>query len=524
MTSKNSDSKYKICQSEYLGRYLVAAKNISAGEVIIREDPVAVGPVAFNNKSSLCFACLRLLSAPSKKSHYICTKCNVARLCDHFCESSLGHHTKEECDLLKSNKTLYSENIYQFTEILMHLRIWLIKIKNSDLWEQLNIMEDHSTKRRNTEVWQEREENVVNVFRKLKLIEENDENAGELVQKICGILDVNSFELRSPGGIGESPLRGLYIKTALIAHECRGNTHITVDDKFQLTVFASLPIQQGETICFNYTSSLLGSAERREHLREGKYFECKCSTCLDPIEGGSYLSSIICPKCRKGFVSIKDPLTSNPYDKRTNWECGSCKSIYFGCLIKSTLEISKSLISEIEASDTKGVENLLKTLSTTFHTNHFLLLNLKQKLLTQYRRELTSPNPQKKILLKMFQLCKEIHSVLEITEPGISRVKGIMLYEMHFPVAILANRAYAANEISSHDLLLKLEEAEGLLKKALKMLLLEPATTPEGILTKRALQELKILCQNIDDVKALSLQETKSRNYKKRHNSRKHLK
>lgn len=95
---------------------------------------------------------------------------------------------------------------------------------------------------------------------------------------------------------------------------------------------------------------------------------------------------------------------------------------------------------------------------------------------------------------------------------------------MHFPVAILANRAYAANEISSHDLLLKLEEAEGLLKKALKMLLLEPATTPEGILTKRALQELKILCQNIDDVKALSLQETKSRNYKKRHNSRKHLK
>lgn len=94
----------------------------------------------------------------------------------------------------------------------------------------------------------------------MKLIEENDENAGELVQKICGILDVNSFELRSPGGIGESPLRGLYIKTALIAHECRGNTHITVDDKFQLTVFASLPIQQGETICFNYTSSLLVSS------------------------------------------------------------------------------------------------------------------------------------------------------------------------------------------------------------------------------------------------------------------------
>lgn len=88
------------------------------------------------------------------------------------------------------------------------------------------------------------------------LIPESDENAGDLVQKICGILDVNSFELRSPGGLGESLLRGLYPQTSLIAHDCRGNTHITVDDKFQLTVFASLSIQEGEIIYFNYTSSL----------------------------------------------------------------------------------------------------------------------------------------------------------------------------------------------------------------------------------------------------------------------------
>lgn len=90
---------------------------------------------------------------------------------------------------------------------------------------------------------------------------------------------------------------------------------------------------------------------------------------------------------------------------------------------------------------------------------------------------------------------------------------------MHFPVAILANRAYAAHEISSQDLLSKLEEAEGLLKQSLKMLLLEPATTPEGMLAKRALQELKILIQNIEDVKSLLLDETNTRNYKNRRNN-----
>ena len=64
-------------------------------------------------------------------------------------------------------------------------------------------------------------------------------------------------------------------------------------------------------------------------------------------------------------------------------------------------------------------------LSKTFHTNHFLVLSLKQKLLSEYRRELTSPNPRKKALLRILDLCKEIFSVLEIVEPGISRLKGM---------------------------------------------------------------------------------------------------
>lgn len=75
----------------------------------------------------------------------------------------MGHHTKEECQLLESDKEFYSKNIQQITEILMHFRMWLLKVKNSNQWEQINEMEDHSIKRRNTEIWQEREESVVDV-------------------------------------------------------------------------------------------------------------------------------------------------------------------------------------------------------------------------------------------------------------------------------------------------------------------------------------------------------------------------
>lgn len=78
---------------------------------------------------------------------------------------------------------------------------------------------------------------------------------------------------------------------------------------------------------------------------------------------------------------------------------------------------------------------------------------------------------------------------------------------MHLPLVILANRAYSARDISTVELVPRLEEAGSLLKKSLTMLLLEPADTPEGKLAKRALQELKELNQNIDVVKTINITE-----------------
>lgn len=52
------------------------------------------------------------------------------------------------------------------------------------------------------------------------------------------------------------------------------------------------------------------------------------------------------------------------------------------------------------------------------------MLSLKQKLLTACRKEITSPNPQKKIVQKMLDTCKEVYNVLNIVEPGISHLKG----------------------------------------------------------------------------------------------------
>lgn len=100
---------------------------------------------------------------------------------------------------------------------------------------------------------------VVQVIRRFRMPAEIEPPSVELMHKLCGILDVNTFELRSPGSIDGLLLRGLYTEATLMAHDCRGNTHLTVDDNFQLTIYASVAIKQNEPILFNYTSSLLVS-------------------------------------------------------------------------------------------------------------------------------------------------------------------------------------------------------------------------------------------------------------------------
>ncbi|XP_076662818.1 uncharacterized protein LOC143366016 isoform X2 [Andrena cerasifolii] len=527
--------KYEVERSKKLGRYLRAAKNLAAGEVILREKPIIVGPTTCSN-DYICFACLRLLPKIKKGTQHVCSKCNVAALCGIACElgkfkrstrfqyshtpseSLLSfqeqpkYHTTDECDLLKYNENLSTNDIPDIIGVLSPLRLWLLKQKDSELWRQVESMEAHIDERRNTPIWRDGEVNVINVMKTLHLIPNSGAETSELLQQLCGILDVNTFELRSPGGLDGLLLRGLYGEATLMAHDCRGNTHLTVDDNFQLTVYASLPIAAGEPILFNYTSSLLVC---QFYNREGTMSNL-VKLVWDPYEMGSYMSSILCPRCRNGYMGLQNPLTIDPYEKKMKWECDKCRKCIGGRLVRATLNITRTLIDSTDDYDIKGLETLVTKLLRSLHPNHFLVLSLKQKLLAAYRKEVASPNPRKKIMQRMLDTCKEMCSVLEIVEPGISRLKGIMLYEMHLPFVLLANRAYAAREIPSAELASRLEEAGSILKRSLTMLLLEPTDTPEGKLAKRALQELKALNRNITDVKTIStIEETRAHNKRK---------
>lgn len=91
------------------------------------------------------------------------------------------------------------------------------------------------------------------VLQALEISDETD--IRETLQQIYGIIDVNCFGLRSDD-FEPLPLRGLFIDAALMAHDCVGNTHITIDTRFKMTVFASVAIKKDQAILFNYASPL----------------------------------------------------------------------------------------------------------------------------------------------------------------------------------------------------------------------------------------------------------------------------
>lgn len=100
-----------------------------------------------------------------------------------------------------------------------------------------------------------------------------------------------------------------------------------------------------------------GTADRKEHLREEKYFECECSLCRDPYELESHLSSVLCPHCKVGFVGMQDTSIVNPYERQSQWQCRMCKRTYSGRLIRATLNICRTLIDDCEDIDIKVRHN-----------------------------------------------------------------------------------------------------------------------------------------------------------------------
>ncbi|KAL7024018.1 hypothetical protein ACKWTF_012873 [Chironomus riparius] len=352
-----------------------------------------------------------------------------------------------------------------------------------DKWIKISEMESHNKIRRNIPtLWDRNQELIVDRIRYQWGYKEFSEDE---IHTICGILEVNSFEVGTNG----CRARALFPEAYLICHDCQPNTTHTDDTlTHKLHLRTTIPLKKGSTITLSYSYTLQGTLKRRDHLHESKFFWCTCNRCKDPTELGTHASTLLCPKCTNGFILSTDSLNQD-----ADWKCKKCCYAVSG---KSILILLDRLFDELEVLDPNSIkdyEEYLKRYANVLHQNHYLMLSAKHSLCQLIGRsdgflinELNLSQLQRKE-----QYCRDLLAVVNVFEPGMSRLRGIICYEMHAAMMMIITREFENRTINSNQLRSRLKEIVKLLHESNDILKIEPIGSPEYSMSLAAQDALK---------------------------------
>ncbi|XP_045451310.1 SET domain-containing protein SmydA-8 [Melitaea cinxia] len=486
---------YNVSQNEIYGRYLTANKDLECGELIFIDSPFVVGPKP--DASPLCLGCY----CPIENT--VCSRCSWP-ICSAECEQSVQH--KPECEIFLQAKVRFqpiedwSASSPQL-DCITPLRLLLAKEKDPERWKrEVEIMENHTEERRKKPTWDADQNNVVNYL--IEHCKLEGRFSKDLVQKVCGILEVNAVEIPSRGGFS---VRAVYPRLAIAAHSCVPNiVHTILHKDYEVQVRAAVPIKNGETLHISYTHVLSPTLLRREHLLESKFFNCMCPRCADPTELGTHLSTLKCNKCDNGVI-----LSTNPLDNDAEWKCTdkNCGFKTSSVAMRKMLGVVLAELEQLDALD-PGPSSLelreatLKKYKSVFHPCHAMLVSLKHALAQLYGRVenyLLDDLPDL-LLERKVELCRLILKVLDVVSPGDSRMRGMMLYELHAPLMYLARSEYAAGLITQDKLKERLQEPIHCLSNAARILCREDPQSPEGITGNIALHSLEALKASLESL------------------------
>ncbi|XP_034834400.1 SET domain-containing protein SmydA-8-like isoform X2 [Maniola hyperantus] len=471
---------YEIKHSDVMGRYITATRDIKPGEVIIEAPALAVGPCS--GCALICLGCYRELDEANLAT---CAGCKWP-LCSSKC-FGLGRytgHSTYECDTLKTVPPDYSrlEDLKDSYQALMPLRCLLLKKADPDKWAALSAMEAHNSVRRaRGDIFPMNDRNVVQRLKTWGLEYDEDE-----VHTVCGILEVNAFEV---GGTGANA-RALYDAAFLLAHDCTPSTTHTDAERAPartLTVRAAVPHAPGDIITLCYAYTLQGTLRRREHLRLSKFFECACKRCSDPTELDTYASAFLCPRC-SGRVLSSAPLTA-----AAPWRCEHCPYEMPATAVQILIKKLTDEFEQIDANDVQGFENFLTKYRNVLQDSHYLCLSAKHSLSQLYGKVtdyMIHEMPEEKLHRKV-EICRDLMKIFDVIEPGYSRLRGITLYELHAPLMVLTTRDFERKAISKENLRNRLKEIVSYLTQSALILSFEPRHTPEGLMASAASDALR---------------------------------
>lgn len=148
------------------------------------------------------------------------------------------------------------------------------------------------------------------------------------------------------------------------------------------------------------------------------------------------------------------------------------------------MNLVTKLYDELDAiggNDINQIEMFMKKYSKTLHRNHYIFLSAKHSLCQLYGKidgflinELSMEQLKRKE-----EYCRDLLEVIDILEPGSSRLRGVVFYELHAPVMMLLNDELQTGKIKVGEYKRRLRDVILILKKSHEILQHEPEGSSE---------------------------------------------
>lgn len=145
-----------------------------------------------------------------------------------------------------------------------------------------------------------------------------------------------------------------------------------------------------------------------------------------------------------------------------NFRCRQCSYTVSGKAILVLLDRLFDELEDLDPNSIKDYEDYLKRYENVLHQNHYLILSTKHSLAQLIGRsdgyiindlDLTQ-------LQRKEEYCRDLLKVVNVLEPGASRLRGIICYELHAPMMVKITREFENRIINSNQLRCRLKEVE----------------------------------------------------------------
>lgn len=130
----------------------------------------------------------------------------------------------------------------------------------------------------------------------------------------------------------------------------------------------------------------------------------------------------------------------------------------------------------------ENLEHILCKYSTVLHENHSILTSIRQQLIEMYGRvDGYLYNTMPAILLdRKIDMCLHVMRILNVLNPGLTRSRALLQFEMHIPLVLSSRARLEANEIDGEDYKQVIKECICMLETCSDVLRWEDVGSAEG--------------------------------------------